>query len=84
MDEVKIKISGYLAAHLYLRLGTVSTDSTPQMHTVGYVSESCTIFFISDKISRKTKNISTNPDLIIFKIEPAKGYFLDHTIAFGH
>lgn len=84
MDEIKIKISGYLAAHLYLRLGTVTTVSSPQVHTVGYVSEGCKVFFFTDRESCKTKNISANPGLIIFKTEPVKGYFLDNTIAFDH
>jgi hypothetical protein len=84
MGEVKIKISRYLAAHLYLSLGTVTTDSSLQVHTVGYVSEGCKVFFITDRKSCKAKNISANLDLIIFKLEPAKGYFLDNTIALDH
>jgi nitroimidazol reductase NimA-like FMN-containing flavoprotein (pyridoxamine 5'-phosphate oxidase superfamily) len=139
MDKVTVKISKYLASHFYLRLGTVTADSTPQVHTVGYVSEGCTVFFITDRKSRKAKNIlanpavayavdenyenilviqgvqmegraapvaleteamrildlmaqkfpdlekiPANPDLMIFKIEPARGYFLDNSIAFGH
>ena len=139
MDEIKVKISEYLTAYHYLRLGTVTVDSTPQVHTVGYVSEACTVFFITDNKSRKAQNISANPavayavdenykdiwsikgvqmegraslitieteamrvlrlmsqkfpdlekmpenpDLVIFKVKPLRGYFLDNTVAFGH
>jgi len=139
MSAVKIKISDYLAAHLYLRLGTVTGKTTPQVHTVGYVSRECTVFFATDMKSRKAGNIlknpavayavdenyddimviqgvqmegraslvtleteamkildlmarkfpglekmPPNPDLVIFMIEPVRGYFLDNTVAFGH
>jgi len=139
MDAVKIKISDYLAAHRYLRLGTVTGKATPQVHTVGYVSRDCIVFFATDQKSRKAGNISknpavayavdenyddimviqgvqmegraslvtleteamkildlmarkfpglekmpANPDLVIFMIEPVRGFFLDNTVAFGH
>ena len=139
MDNYKAKISDYLASHPYLRLGTATEDSTPQVHTVGYVSEGCTAYFVTDRKSRKAENIlknpavayavdenyenfmaiqgvqmegmatiitseteairlldlmaqkfpgmedmPPNPELVIFKIEPTKGYFLDNTVAFGH
>jgi general stress protein 26 len=137
MTAVKTKIADYLTAHRYLRLGTVTGNSTPQVHTV-YVSEDCTVFFITDKKSRKAENIFANPavayaadenyddimfilgvqmegtaslvtletevlkifdrmtqkftgleqmppnqDLVIFKIEPDRAYFLDNNVAFG-
>ena len=139
MTAVKTKIADYLTAHRYLRLGTVTRYSTPQVHTVGYASEDCTVFFITDRKSRKAENIYTNPavayaadenyddimliqgiqmegtaslvtletevlkifdrmaqkfpgleqmppnpDLVIFKVEPDKAYFLDNSVAFGH
>jgi nitroimidazol reductase NimA-like FMN-containing flavoprotein (pyridoxamine 5'-phosphate oxidase superfamily) len=139
MAAVKIKISDYLAAHRYLRLGTVTPKETPQVHTVGYVSRGCTVYFATDRKSRKAGNISknpavayavdenygeimviqgvqmegraslvtmeteaikildlmarkfpglekmpANPDLVIFMIEPVRGFFLDNTVAFGH
>jgi uncharacterized protein YhbP (UPF0306 family) len=139
MDAIKTKIAAYLASHPYLRLGTVTAHSTPQVHTVGYVPEACIIYFVTDRKSRKAENISKNPagaftvdenyedvmtiqgiqmegtasritleteavrilglmakkfpgmeemgpnpDLVIFKIEPTRGYFLDNTVAFGH
>jgi len=61
MDTVIAKITRYLASHLYLRLGTVTADCTPQVHTVGYVSEGCTAYFVTDGKSRKAENIQKNP-----------------------
>jgi nitroimidazol reductase NimA-like FMN-containing flavoprotein (pyridoxamine 5'-phosphate oxidase superfamily) len=139
MGAIKDQISAYLKAHPYLRLATVTPTATPQVHTVGYVSEGCTVYFVTDRNSRKAENIfknpavayavdenyedvmviqgvqmegeasliameteamrlldlmaqkfsglekmPPNPDLVIFKIEPTRGYFLDNTVAFGH
>ncbi len=139
MDSVKAKIADYLTSHPYLRLATVTESYTPQVHTVGYVSEDATVYFVTDKKSRKAANIfrnqavayavdenyedvmviqgvqmegnaslitmeteairildlmaqkfpgfekiPPNPDLVCFKIEPARGYFLDNTVSFGH
>jgi nitroimidazol reductase NimA-like FMN-containing flavoprotein (pyridoxamine 5'-phosphate oxidase superfamily) len=139
METARIKIAEYLAAHFYLRLGSVTTSSTSQVHTVGYVSDGCTVSFVTDRNSRKAKNISANPavafavdenytdpmairgvqmegwaalvareteviklldmvtekfpgiaempanpDLVIFRIEPSTGYYLDNTVTFGH
>jgi hypothetical protein len=79
MDTVKTKITGYMASHHYLRLGTTTAQCTPQVHTVGYVSEGCIIYFVTD-----LEKIPPNPDLVIFKVEPVRGFFLDSTVAFGH
>jgi nitroimidazol reductase NimA-like FMN-containing flavoprotein (pyridoxamine 5'-phosphate oxidase superfamily) len=139
MDAIKEQISAYLKDHPYLRLATVTPTATPQVHTVGYVSEGCTVYFVTDRKSRKAENIflnpavayavdenyedvmtiqgvqmegkasiitmeteamrlldlmaqkfpglekmPPNPDLVIFKIEPTKGCFLDNSISFGH
>jgi len=139
MDDTKTKIADYLAGHYYLRLGTIIRDCAPQVHTVGYVSEACTVYFVTDRKSRKAENIFNNPavayaidenyedvmaiqgvqiegkaslvtleteavrllglmaqkfpglenmppnpDLVIFKIEPTRGYFLDNSVTFGH
>jgi nitroimidazol reductase NimA-like FMN-containing flavoprotein (pyridoxamine 5'-phosphate oxidase superfamily) len=139
MDNIIEKISAYLKAHPYLRLATVSPTASPQVHTVGYVSEGCTVYFVTDRKSRKAENIfknpavayavdenyedvmtiqgvqmegtasiisleteamrlldlmaqkfpgmekiPPNPDLVIFKVEPTRGYFLDNLVSFGH
>jgi len=61
MSDVKNKISDFLASHPYLNLATVSPDGTPLVHTVGYASEGTTVYFVTDKNTRKAKNISNNP-----------------------
>lgn len=139
MKAIKKKISAYLSAHPYLRLGTVNAHCAPQVHTVGYISEACTVYFVTDRKSRKAENICRNPavsfavdenyedvtaiqgvqmegtaslvtseteamrlidsmakkfpdmkdippnpDLVIFKVVPTRGYFLDNNVGFGH
>lgn len=61
MDIIKEKIAAYLKIHPYLRLATVTAGSTPQVHTVGYVSEGATVYFLTDRKSRKAENIYRNP-----------------------
>lgn len=61
MDTVKEKIDAYLDSHPYLRLATVTADCTPQVHTVGYVSEGAIVYFLTDSKSRKAENIYRNP-----------------------
>lgn len=61
MDIIKAKIEVYLGNHPYLRLATVTENCTPQVHTVGYVSEGATVFFVTDSKSRKAENIYRNP-----------------------
>ncbi len=60
MDTCKKIISAYLGSHLYLRLGTVTVSGTPQVHTVGYVSEACVVYFATDRKSRKAENLLRN------------------------
>lgn len=54
-------ISEYLKAHPYLNLATVDPDGVPAAHTLGYASDGLTVYFMTDRNSRKAKNISTNP-----------------------
>lgn len=62
MDESVVKImSDYLAAHNELTLATVTENGTPLAHTVTYVSDGATVYFMTDENSRKIKNISKNP-----------------------
>ena len=39
----------YLASHRFMRLGTVTTESTPIVHTVAYVSDGATVCFATDR-----------------------------------
>ena len=89
MDTVKTKISDYLAGHHYLRLKTVTGNSTPQVHTVGYASEDCSVFLQTEKAAKRQifpglEKMPANPDLVIFRVDPVREYFLDNTVAFGH
>ncbi|MDX1776112.1 MAG: pyridoxamine 5'-phosphate oxidase family protein [Desulfobulbales bacterium] len=61
MAAVKEQIASYLKVHLYLRLATVTAAAKPLVHTVGYISEGCTVCFATDSKSRKAENISKNP-----------------------
>lgn len=61
MKAVMKQIADYLVLHPYLRLATVNKTGTPVAHTVGYVSEGATVYFITDSESRKARNIADNP-----------------------
>lgn len=60
-QEVKQKIVDYLSSHDHLRLATVTPEGNPLAHTVTYVSEDATVYFISDKSSRKIQNLIKSP-----------------------
>ncbi len=62
-DDAKQKVSNYLSSHPYLNLATVSADGTPIAHTVGFVSEDAAVYFMTDKNTRKAKNITGNPSV---------------------
>ncbi len=62
-DDAKQKVSNYLSSHPYLNLATVSADGTPIAHTVGFVSEDADVYFMTDKNTRKAKNITSNPSV---------------------
>ena len=137
-EEVLSKLVEYLKTQNHLRLATVTTAGTPQVHTVAYVSEGAAVCFITDKNSRKAVNISGNPhvaytvdhdvedwsqirgiqmegkatiladgeeiqkvmglfqqkfpqsgslpefEMVVIKVEPKEGFFLDNTLGFGH
>ncbi len=62
-NDVENKISDYLSSHLYLNLATVSPDGTPLAHTVGFASDGATVYFVTDKNTRKARNIGNNPNV---------------------
>jgi nitroimidazol reductase NimA-like FMN-containing flavoprotein (pyridoxamine 5'-phosphate oxidase superfamily) len=59
-DEIKQKIVDYLSSQFHLSLATVTAGGIPLAHTVTYASEGATIYFVSDKTSRKMQNIMKN------------------------
>jgi general stress protein 26 len=62
-DDVKQKVSNFLSSHAYINLATVSADGTPLAHTLGYASDGATVYFMTDKNTRKAKNITGNPSV---------------------
>ena len=60
-EDIKRKVLDYLASHRYMRLATVTTDSAPMVHTVAYASDGPTVYFLTDRRTRKIFNISRNP-----------------------
>jgi nitroimidazol reductase NimA-like FMN-containing flavoprotein (pyridoxamine 5'-phosphate oxidase superfamily) len=137
--DAKKKIEEYLLSHYYVRLATLKADGNPLVHTVGYASEGAVLYIMTDRPSRKARNIMNNPnvayavdenyddflsikgiqmegkarivpekaeiekargllvkkfkqystlppnrDIVIIKIEPVEGYYLDNSVRFGH
>jgi nitroimidazol reductase NimA-like FMN-containing flavoprotein (pyridoxamine 5'-phosphate oxidase superfamily) len=62
-EGIRQKVLDYLASHHYMRLATVTTDSTPMVHTVAYASDGPTVYFLTDRRTRKIFNISRNPEV---------------------
>ena len=62
-DKLKDKICEYLATHYYLNLATVSPEGKTMAHTMAYVSENATVYFATNKDTRKVRNITNNPDV---------------------
>lgn len=58
---IKDKMSEYLSTHTFLRLATVSPEGRPMAHTLAYVSDGFTLYFSTNKHSRKAVNIMNNP-----------------------
>jgi len=137
--EIKKKIEAYLLSHYYVRMATLKPDGNPVVHTVGYASEGVTLYIMTDRPSRKAKNIVKNPhvayavdenyedfsriqgiqmegkavvieekteiekaigmlqkkfkqyatlpperDIVIIRVDPVAGYYLDNSVRFGH
>lgn len=59
--EIKEKIEDYLSTHTFLRLATVSTEGKPIAHTLAYLSNGLTLYFFTNKNSRKAINMLNNP-----------------------
>lgn len=62
-EDIKQKVLDYLEKHRYMRLATVTTESTPMVHTVAYASDGPTVYFVTDRRTRKIFNISRNPEV---------------------
>jgi len=62
-EDIRQKVLDYLASHRFMRLATVTTESTPMVHTVAYASDGQTLYFMTDRRTRKILNISRNPEV---------------------
>lgn len=60
-DDILKNLVSYLGVHAHLRLATVSEDRSPMVHTVAYVSEGSTVYYSTDKRTRKAQNILNEP-----------------------
>lgn len=138
-EELKQKISAYLASHRKMTLATVTPDDRPIAHTVEYASDGAVVYFGTLRTTRKAQNIMKcpyvsyavdedyddwmtiqgvqmegtaailterkdldhamqlylnkfpavasfppNPDMILVKIDPVAGFFLDYAKGFAH
>jgi nitroimidazol reductase NimA-like FMN-containing flavoprotein (pyridoxamine 5'-phosphate oxidase superfamily) len=60
-DELKSDLFAFLKTHDYLDLATVSKEGRPLVHTVAYASEGATVYFMTNRRSRKVCDIFGNP-----------------------
>jgi general stress protein 26 len=58
--DTKEKIADYLASHGEMHLATVAADGKPMVHTVAYASAGATVWFFTDRNTRKFQNIKRN------------------------
>ena len=63
MDFIKDEIEEYLSKRKYLTLGTSSKNGMPLTHPMAYVNIGTNIYFLTNKESRKIKNIIENPNV---------------------
>lgn len=57
------KVSELLKSHNLLTLATASQNGNALAHTVNYASEGATVYFCTNKNTRKAKNILHNPNV---------------------
>ena len=65
MDDnaVKNQMSDYLKSHNVMTLATVTADGKPLAHTVEYASDGTTVYFVTNRLTRKARNIAVNPSV---------------------
>jgi uncharacterized protein YhbP (UPF0306 family) len=63
MEQTIKNIENYLNAHGLLSLATISPEGLPMAHSVEYINEGNTIYFISHKGTRKMVNIAANANV---------------------
>lgn len=63
MEQTIKSIENYLKTHGLLTLATVSPEGFPMAHSVEYINEGNTIYFMSHKDTRKMVNIANNANV---------------------
>ena len=63
MEQTIKSIDTYLKGHGLLTLATVSAEGKPMAHSVEYINEGNTVYFISHHDTRKMVNIQNNPNV---------------------
>lgn len=75
VDEIRENIAAYLQSHKKMTLATVSPGGKPLAHTVEYASEGTTVYFATNKSSRKVQNIRKNPHVAYTVDEDYEDWF---------
>lgn len=70
--NVKEKINEYLNSHNILTLATITPEGKPMAHTVDFVNDGDTVYFVTDKSARKAENISNNSNVFFTVDEDIK------------
>src|SRR6185436_980731 len=60
-DEIRRKILEILDQHRIMTVATLRPDGWPQATTVGYASESLTLYFLCGAQSQKARNLARDP-----------------------
>jgi len=63
MDLVRDLVIDYLSRRKFLTLATTTTKGEPLTHPIAYVNIDDTVYFSTNKKTRKVKNIKENPNV---------------------
>ena len=63
MEELKKKISDFLARHQEINLASISANGNPYAAVVAYVNGDNFLYFSTEKSSQKALNILSNPNV---------------------
>ena len=63
MEDIKNEIIDYLSKRKFLTLATSTQNNKPLTHPIAYVNKEQNIYFLTDKKTRKAKNIEKNPNV---------------------
>lgn len=63
--NAKENLNAYLGSRNLMTLATVTPDGKPVAHTVDFVHDADTVYFVTDKSTRKAQNILNNPNVFL-------------------